>query len=71
MTKCYSVQLEKFSLIKLFSEIFSRVSTFYYVWNWSKIKKFSVVVGGGGWVGVLKATLVFICGPNLKTRTLI
>ena len=34
------------------------------------VKKFSVVVGGGGWVVVLKATLVFIFGPNLKTRTL-
>ena len=36
-------------------------------------KKFSVVVvggGGGGWV-VLTATLVFIFGPNLKTKTLL
>ena len=35
-----------------------------------------VYCGGGGWVGggggwVLKATLVFIFGPNLKTKTLL
>ena len=33
------------------------------------VKKFTVVVGGGWW-WVLKATLVFIFGPNLKTRIL-
>ena len=27
--------------------------------------------GGGGWRWVLKATLVFIFGPNLKTKTLL
>ena len=42
-----------------------QVSTFYYVWNWSKsLLLWYVVV-------VLKATLVFIFGPNLKTKTLL
>ena len=49
-----------------FDLVVYQVSTFYYAWNWSK----SLVwwwVGGGWW---LKATLVFIFGPNLKTKTL-
>ena len=48
-----------------FDLVVYQVSTFYYVWNGSK----SLVWWWwlGGWI---KATLVFICGPNLETRTL-
>ena len=44
---------------------FDLVSTFYYVWIWSKSLVWWV---GGGW---MKGTLVFIFGPNLKTKTLL
>ena len=50
----------------------SLVSTFYYAWNWSEsLVWWWVVVGGGGGWWWLKATLVFIFGPNLKARTLL
>ena len=44
-----------------FDLVVYQVSTFYYVWNWSKSLVWWVVV-------VLKATLLFIFGPNLRTR---
>ena len=44
-----------------FDLVVYQVSTFYYVWNWSKSLLWWVVV-------VLKATLVFIFGPNLRIQ---
>ena len=61
---------EVFSLSNLGSVWFDSdvylVSTFY--WSLEVVKKFSVMVCV---MVVLKATLVFIIGPNLKTNTLL
>ena len=82
--RCYRFQLDCFSpkeFFVTFFEIYSpssldfvwfdlvvyQVSTFFYLWNWSKV----YCGGGGGWVVVLNATLVFTFGPNLQTRTLL
>ena len=50
-----------------FDLVVYQVSTFYYVWTWSKSLLWWV---GGGWWWWMKATLVFIFVPNLKTKTL-
>ena len=46
-----------------FDLVVYQVSTFYYVWIWSKS-----LLWCGGW---MKANSVFIFGPNLKTKTLL
>ena len=45
-----------------FDLIVYKVSTFYYVWNWSKKLL---------WWWVLTATLVFVFGPKLQNKTLL